>query len=85
MSYESEVAYRIEAEARRLANMQRVRGTTQSFLNRYRGMLNDFLRDRLDNFIPDEIEHLKSQLKEAESYLTDDPFTAREVSQSIQT
>ena len=85
MSYESEVAYRIAAQARRLANMQRVRATTQNFLNRYRGMLNDFLRDRLDNFIPDEIEHLKSQLNEAENFLTDDPFTAREVSQSIQT
>jgi hypothetical protein len=84
MSYSSEVAYRIAAEAKRLANMQRVRNTTQNFLNRYRGMLNDFLRDRLDDFIPGEIEHLKSQLNEADHLLANDPFTAREVSQSIQ-
>ena len=85
MSFSATSRYMLEAEARRLANMNRVRATTDSFLQRYRAMLKDFIHDRLDRYIPDEMNTLKNDLSAAESRLVSDPFSARTISQEIGT
>lgn len=82
MSHEAE--YYLQLARRQMLRLARIRETTSSYLNRYRGMLEDFTRDRLQDYIPDEIRRLREDLENAESNLDIDPEQSREASRRIQ-
>lgn len=76
--------FEMREAARRALALNRTRNTTRNYLNRYRDMLNDFRRDRLDRFIPDEMKNIQSLLDNADQHLENDPFSARDISRQIQ-
>lgn len=82
MSHEAE--YYLQLARRQAIRLARIRETTRGYLDHYREMLGDFTRDRLQDYIPDEIRGLQQDLENAQNNLDSNPEYARDVSRRIQ-
>lgn len=85
MSHEYESEYEIERRRRQEINNQRVRTNTTTYYEKYYSMYQSLINQGLDEFIPDEIARLKTDLDEVQRNLEDNPFAARDISLQIQT
>lgn len=81
MSYEYDALY--EMERRRELEQARVRAMNETFLSQFRSMLREFERENFDDYIPDEMNRIRSQLSQAERMQNIDAFEAREYSRSV--
>lgn len=84
MSYEYESEYEIERLRRQEINNQRVRTNTTAYYEKYYSIYQSLINQGLDEFIPDEMARLKTDLDEIQSNIEDNPFVARDVSMEIQ-
>lgn len=84
MSHEAYYDYQLEAERRRKINEARVAATTTQYLNTYRNMMEEFLNQGFDNYIPEMMDRLRRDLQVVETELMVDAFQARETSMDIQ-
>ncbi len=84
MSHEYESEYEIERQRRQEINNQRVRANTTVFYEKYESIYQSLINQGLDEFIPDEIARLRTDLDDVMRNLEDNPFTARDISMQIQ-
>lgn len=84
MSYEIDSLFSIRRERKQAIAAARVAATTETYLNNFRKMFADFEAQHFDQYIPGQMQHLRTQLAAAERELTSNPFAARETSMSIQ-
>lgn len=80
MSRSAEYTYELEREKRQAIYEERVRATTERFLNRYTEQYEQMLSRGLNSYIPEEFEQLRKDLKQIRSLLVSDPTAARDVS-----
>ena len=83
MSRSLEYSYNVAREKRREMNEQRVRNNTQSFYQQYSDRLRRMASQGYDNYIPREMNRLRSDLSNLSMLLSVDPFRARDVSMQI--
>jgi len=69
-----------EYEARRRANEERIRNNTEQFYERYLQQYEDMRTQNFENYIPDKMERLSSDLQQIRSLLYSDVGAARDVS-----
>ncbi len=84
MSHEYESEYEIERQRRQEINNQRVRANTTSYYEKYESIYQSLINQGMDEFIPEEMASLKSDLDDVLRNLEDNPFTARDISMQIQ-
>lgn len=84
MSHEYESEFELERQRRQEINNQRVRANTENYYARYQKIYQSLINQHLDEFIPDEIVRLKSDLDQIEKQLQDNPFAARDISMNVQ-
>lgn len=84
MSHEYESEYEIERRRRQEINNQRVRANTTAYYEKYYSIYQSIINQGLDEFIPDELARLKTDLDEIQRNLEDNPFVARDISMQIQ-
>lgn len=84
MSHEYESEYEIERRRRQEINNQRVRANTIAYYEKYYLICQSLIDQGLDEFIPDELARLKTDLDEIQRNLEDNPFVARDISMQIQ-
>lgn len=83
MSHADSYRYQIEKQRQQEIARQRVQETTRPFLERFRRLLDDVVREGLDVVVPIEYRDLNSRLIEMESSLDSDPFSVREDSRAL--
>lgn len=81
MSEYHERQYRLARERELAAD--RVRQTTQEYVDRYESILSDVEEQGLVEFVHNEYMHLRAQLDNIQQLLYSDPFRAREISFSL--
>lgn len=69
-----------EYEARRRANEERIRNTTEQFYQRYLQQYEDMQSQNFDDYIPQAMERLRSDLSQIRSLLYSEPSAARDIS-----
>ena len=69
-----------EYEARRRANEERIRNTTEQFYQRYLQQYEDMRSQDFENYIPQRMEQLRSDLNQIRSLLYSEPGAARDIS-----
>lgn len=84
MSHEYESEYEIERRRRQEINNQRVRANTTAYYEKYYLIYQSLIDQGLDEFIPDELARLKTDLDRIQRNLEDNPFVARDISMQIQ-
>ena len=69
-----------EYEARRRANEERIRNTTEQFYQRYLQQYEDMQSQNFDDYIPQEMERFRFDLSQIRFLLYSDPGAARDIS-----
>lgn len=82
MSRALEALYEMEKQRREI-EQARVREMNEKFLSQYRSMLREFEYENFDDYVPDEMNRIRSLLSQAESMQNIDAFEARECSRSV--
>jgi hypothetical protein len=79
------VRYRwsLQAQMRRQAYLERVRGTTARYYDRHVTLLSDLSTQGLERYLPEEFERVRSIMNEVRSILESDPERARAMSLQI--
>jgi len=83
MSQIHDARYRLEREQRQRVAEERVRNTTNSFIDRYHNELAAIQQQGLAEYVQERYDSCVSQLKQIEAGLASDPFRAREHSKSL--
>lgn len=84
MSHEYESEYEIERRRKQEINNQRVRANTTAYYEKYYSTYQSLINQGLDEFIPEELAKLKTDLDDIQRNLEDNPFAARDISLQIQ-
>ena len=72
--------WRLEAQRRRQAYLDRIRVTTSRYHARYEGLLADLVSQGLEQYLPEEFSRVRSSLQNLKVLITSDPERARDVS-----
>lgn len=80
MSRHHEALYQIERKRRQDIFNQRVRETTRSYLDRYRGVLDDVQSQGLGDYVEAEYSAIERELSHLTRLLESDPAAARDMS-----
>jgi len=80
MSRHYEAQYRIERKRRQELFNQRVRETTHSYLDRYRGVLDDVQSQGLSEYVEAEYSAIERELSHLTRLVESDPAAARDMS-----
>lgn len=80
MSRHHEALYQIERQRRQDIFNQRVRETTRSYLDRYRGLLGDVQSQGLSEYVEAEYSAIERELAHLTRLLESDPAAARDMS-----
>lgn len=83
MSQIHDARYRLEREQRQRVAEERVRNTTNSFIDRYHNELAGIKQQGLAEYVQERYDSCLSLLKQTEADLANDPFSARERSKSL--
>ncbi|TMM45380.1 hypothetical protein [Colwellia ponticola] len=83
MSQIHDARYRLEREQRQRVAEERVRNTTNSFIERYHNELASIQQQGLAEYVQERYDSCLSQLGQIEAGLASDPFRARERSKSL--
>lgn len=83
MSRSSEYSYELGRARRQEIYEARVRTTTQGFLERYTEQYEQMLNRNMDDYIPEEMRDLRSDLDQIRVLLGSDPTAARDVSYKV--
>lgn len=83
MSQIHDARYRLEREERQRINEERVRQTTSSFIERYHNELVGIQQQGLAEYVQERYDSCVFLLKQIEADLANDPYRAREGSQSL--
>jgi len=84
MSHEYESEYEIEKQRRQEINNQRVRSNTTIFYEKYESIYQSLINQGMEEYIPEEMARLKTDLDDVMRNLADNPFAARDISMQIQ-
>lgn len=84
MSYEFTAFFKVREAVMSALTVTRVTATTTNYLERYKRMLAEFEQQHFDEYIPDQMDRLRSTLKRAQQEMQASPFEARTISKTIQ-
>lgn len=83
MSENTRYRWRTRAEARRQEYLGRVQDTTSRYVNRFQSLLDDLVRQGLEEFLPAEFSSVRSRLATVRSLLSTDPERARQLNTEL--
>ena len=83
MSRSEEYSYRLAARLRQEMFNQRVSATTETFLQRYLGQYEQMVKKGYQEYIPSEMNRLKSDLDQIRRLIIVNPVEARDISHDV--